>query len=36
MAMFMLLIIVGLVFPQGAALLSVMFLIQAVYFISRD
>jgi hypothetical protein len=36
MAMFVLLFILGLVFPQGAALLSVMMLIQVVYLTTWD
>ncbi len=36
MAMFVSLIILGLVFPLGAALLSVMFLIQVVYLTTWD
>jgi hypothetical protein len=36
LAMFVVLIILGLVFPQGAALLSVMILIQVVYLTTWD
>jgi hypothetical protein len=36
MAMFTALVILGLVFPQGAALLSVMILIQVVYLTTWD
>ena len=36
LAMFVVLIIVGLVFPQGAALVSVMILIHVVYLTTWD
>lgn len=36
LSMFVFLVILGLVFPQGAALLSVMILIQVMYLTTWD